>query len=183
MPPPGTPEKKNNAMSLPRVHPVSPVTPRVRPKAARAAGWAATLAALAACHPADPGSVGSTVGTDSLLGHWSLESRDDAGNAYAGVLDVKRHVNRGVYAGDLEIEFTTPEGIKTAVIEDALISIEGAEVLVRCARPVVVTENGEYNADNFLLRRMGPDLLRGMGKDSHSVGGTITLTRRAMPGH
>jgi hypothetical protein len=115
---------------------------------------------------------------DSLAGSWSIESRDDGGTVYSGTLEVKSYDGGGTYSGDLQMGFTARDGVDMAVAENAKITIEGARVLVKCSKAVVLTENGEYNADNFLVTREGPDVLKGYGKDNNSVGGTITLTRK-----
>jgi hypothetical protein len=134
------------------------------------------LAVLSACRP--PATPSSVVDRDSLVGSWSVESRDEGGTAYSGILDVTKYNGDGVYSGELQMAFTGGDGVDRAVVENARITVNGTKVLVQCSKAVVLTENGEYNADNFLLTRVNQNVLQGIGKDSHSVDGTITMTRK-----
>lgn len=137
----------------------------------------ALLVALSACHrPGLPDPAISAA--NSLLGSWSVESRDEGGTVYSGTLQIAKYDGNGAYSGDLQMGFKGPDGKDVAVAENAKITLDGERVLVTCSKAVVLTENGEYNADNFLLTRAGPDVLKGLGKDDHSIGGTISLTRK-----
>lgn len=142
----------------------------------RIVAGAGLLGLLGACHR--PGLPDPAISADSLLGSWTVESRDESGTDYSGTLKVARYDGGGVYAGDLQMGFKGPDGADIAVAENAKITVDGTKVLVQCSKAVVLTENGDYNADNFLLTRQGQDVLKGLAKDSHSVAGTITLTRK-----
>ena len=158
--------------------PDSPCTTRAY--AWRIVAVPALLGLFGACHR--PGLPDPSISAaDSLIGSWSVESRDEGGTAYSGTLAVARYDGGGVYSGDLQMGFKGPDGADIAVAENAKITVDGAKVLVQCSKAVVLTENGDYNADNFLLTRQGQDVLKGLAKDSHSVAGTITLTRTHHP--
>lgn len=148
-----------------------------RKRTARALAAPALLLLLGACHRPGLGEP-SISAADSLIGSWSVDSRDEVGTVYSGTLEVARYDGQGAYSGDLHMGFTGPDGADVAVAENAKITLDGARVLVKCSKAVVLTENGDYNADNFLLTREGPDVLKGLAKDSGSVAGTITLTRK-----
>jgi hypothetical protein len=145
---------------------------------------AAALTALAACDPASPSvsaasSQAVTSGPDGMMGQWSVEILGFDGLTYSGVLDVTQRTGDGLYKGDLALQFQQQSGGQSSEVEqDARVTVDGNTVIVICTRAVVVTEDADYTADNFLLMRSGPNLLKGYDKDTHSIVGNVTMTKK-----
>lgn len=114
----------------------------------------------------------------SLMGHWSVQYHGGDGIAYSGVLDVARSTGAGLYSGTLQLGFRGPRRLAdTLVMEDAQITVQGSQVTVNCTKPVVLTEDSEYVPDNFVLRRLRQNVLKGYERDILSINGTVILTK------
>lgn len=109
--------------------------------------------------------------TPDLAGEWRVDYLDSTNCRYEGTLTINPAAGDGTHSGQMRLTTCS----KNAVTQDALVSVDGADVKIKFSNPR--SSRGSYSADNYFLKRLSYMQMKGHNRDAGGAGGQGTLTK------